>query len=1177
MKPVAFEVPKSISAPKASATSSSRALQKHRQKRKDARWRIHWGPSPNTNLFEVSDQIPSGEQRPSTLEREPYQRACHHDVATTSRIWGKPPPATAFFAGRDSELETLKSALSFRQFCAIVADPGMGKTQLMLRFAENILQNAQNDIQIFWLSGSTLASDMARLCGTLGRTGVDAANLEAATKAAVATLNREYADGKTFLLALDGIDSSDTLKVLGNHFSKLRFGFSEQSDAPASVMVTSRYTDIGLWEASGLVVNSPQQFLNSSVLKLAPLQAAYAMEVLYRQVHNLVSSSVTPSVVQSGIRTELEEEEAKALKIVAASAEHFSLGGIPLALQQAGAYISRTGNFSQYLRLLSRTSQASQPLPLDDTSKLRMAWELNIQSLCPAARRALKIIAIYSEDHIPDHLLQCVIAVDSTFKGGAFALDQAMDHPVVKQLVDASVLLQVAERGDSDAFYLQRCARDFVEDMPFDDSADSLDPLRLSLTALANDAERFGGLRQTWYWRTSANNKLALQLLPHVSSALKKHDGNARFLEVASDLAFFAAGLCMHSSAYAAAKSFANQSLQLASKTDMRRIGQSQLALATVSLFQADYTDSQNWADACIVTEKKRRGLGANTACVAVAQYVLGRILEIEGDYDEALRHYLKSAQIKTARAGGSVDPDVAIAWHGMGWTRLLQGDYSEAIKYLSHALDMRRRLHKEDPHHTEIAASFEAIGWVHTFSGDLQKALDMQLKSLQIKRHVYGENATNQALASSLHALASVYTCMQQFEKGERLQMESLKMKELIYGADKAHPQTANSVQAVGCTIFRRSATLDSEEERDKGFWKAFSFFERSRAMRVELYGPDHSCVSESTHAMGCVYLRTRNYARALECHSATLAMRIRLFVKKHGKSTSGDFSEHDSSIALDPSVGDAADKAGIGASCHAVAVAYELTGNNSAALVYYKKSLDVKLQVYGTETDHLDVAETLHEVARSHYRLGDFTAALEYFVPSLGMLNNLSRGSESDLAGIAIVHTEMGNVHHQMKAYERAAFHYSRAIAILNGRKPTINLAVALHQLGTVRFHMNDYQTALKCYDRSQATIGKIECCSNVLGVSLVAIGCVHHRCGNVETASSMFLKCTNLPIHNENCGFCKGQTLSPVVVAKDMLEKLPTTNPSSMSLPGLWVELAQHNLRPERFRREVLEGSN
>jgi hypothetical protein len=523
--------------------------------------RAEWKRERDTLEMAIADRdremVRRDEVRMQVVRERDEARDIKSWIDSHARVQGAfVPAASPFFAGRSAELEQLSQIMHRYSVGAIVALGGGGKTQLMLNYAESALLATTYPAGVWWVVGDTtegLAGELAGVAASLGRHVAEGSrkNLGVAAAAAFDALVSQRRDGR-WLVCVDNVDDPDVLNELAKVVIQSRV-FAQGVKSAGRMLVTSRLHDNGAWHNLGVCTSADKDSdIASALLELGPLVGVESEMMLYRRRFGMSSNSVSMADVKAQI-AKLPDPEIQALRDLAGAEHEFSLGGLPLALQQAGTYMSTNDvSFVDYLNLFKtqfekrETESALPPAPdlggaqgSDEAAtlsrrKIHTTWELNVAGLPPKALRVLYAAALFAPDGIHKELLVALVercegdahpgldgVAASSGDVGPRDWDAArmleFNNVVRRQLVNGASLLSASKH--SDAFSMHRMVRMFVSER-----ADKDDTARMECTfadavwALCAVSQRHcGGLHTKWYLRTTAELKLAQQLGPHMT------------------------------------------------------------------------------------------------------------------------------------------------------------------------------------------------------------------------------------------------------------------------------------------------------------------------------------------------------------------------------------------------------------------------------------------------------------------------------------------------------------------------------------------------------------------------------------------------------------------------------------------------------------------------------------
>ena len=278
-----------------------------------------------------------------------------------SPIWNVPYLRNPNFTGRKDLLaklrETMMSGKPGATIQAMCGLGGMGKTQVATEYA---YQHAKDYSLIWWITGdndSTVSSDYAALAKPLQLKLPEGE--ESNQNLAVQAVKRWLGENAGWLLIFDNLPAAEDAKP-----------YLPQTSG-GHVILTSRNP-----KSKGLATPLSLQVLNSD-----------------DSVHFLLS------------RTGYEDAE-----VTRKLAE--ALGGLPLALEQAGAYIESTGcTMEDYLEILAAqpAELLAEESPSDYNQTVATTWSMaisNVREDSPGGEDLLNLCAFLAPDDIPLSLLK---------------------------------------------------------------------------------------------------------------------------------------------------------------------------------------------------------------------------------------------------------------------------------------------------------------------------------------------------------------------------------------------------------------------------------------------------------------------------------------------------------------------------------------------------------------------------------------------------------------------------------------------------------------------------------------------------------------------------------------------------------------------------------------------------
>ncbi len=229
--------------------------------------------------------------------------------APPKQLFTVPLPPNPFFTGREEVLDELKKTLDRSGIAALTGLGGMGKTQTAAHYAH---QHRENYPWVLWLraeSADTLFADLPQLAGRLALPERDAKEQSVIVEAVLRWLDEQ----ERWLLVLDNVEDFGVVRDLAR----------KASGNGHHVIMTTQV------QAMGAIAKQDLEPMDNDLGALLLLHRAQ------RLPPDAPLSSADAG--EAALAREISQE----------------VGGLPLALDQAGAYLEETGcGLHDYLALL---------------------------------------------------------------------------------------------------------------------------------------------------------------------------------------------------------------------------------------------------------------------------------------------------------------------------------------------------------------------------------------------------------------------------------------------------------------------------------------------------------------------------------------------------------------------------------------------------------------------------------------------------------------------------------------------------------------------------------------------------------------------------------------------------------------------------------------------------------
>jgi tetratricopeptide (TPR) repeat protein len=613
-------------------------------------------------------------------ERRRAERAARPDGAAAP-IWRVPYRRNISFTGREGLLEELDRALTRGAAAALTGLGGIGKTQLALEYA----YRHRDEYRVVWWmraeDAATLAADYAGLAAALGLI-----QREATEQAVVVAAVRQWLEQNAGWLLV--FDNAENRAAVRDYVPQGR----------GKVIITSREP---VW--SGV----------ATPLGLEVLAAEEAVDFLCKRTGDTDAAAAAT----------LAED----------------LGRLPLALEQAAAYIEDTGGSLQYYRQLYAENHAALlrqgRLSTEYPDTVATTWTLSIGKVDEPARALLNLCAFFAPEGIPlDAIREKAGGLPSPLD--IVAADAVRLDSAIAALLRFSL---IGRKGEDLSVHrlVQAVMRERLE-----------------------DAEQRG-------WAAAAVGMLDARF-PSGSADVRTWPVCARLLTHALSAAHWAEALAVAPEATA----------RLLNQVGRYLRGRAEFISAR-DLFER----ALRIGEAALDEEQPEVGTYANN---------LGLVLQDLGDYVGARALFERALQIDEATLGGE-HPTVAIRLNNLGRVLQDQGDFAGARAALERALRIDEAAY--GPDHPEVGTDANNLGGVLQAQGDCAGARALFERALQIDEAAYGPDHPD--VARDTNNLGLVVHAQGDFAGARVLYERALRSSEAALGPE--HPTVAIRLNNLG------------------------------------------------------------------------------------------------------------------------------------------------------------------------------------------------------------------------------------------------------------------------------------------------------------------------------------------------------------------------------------------
>jgi tetratricopeptide (TPR) repeat protein/DNA-binding XRE family transcriptional regulator len=820
------------------------------------------------------------------------------------RLWNLPHPRNPLFTGREAILTEIHRALHYEQtgawlpVQAITGLGGMGKTQTALEYAYRFAESYQ---RTFWLcveARETLYAQMVALAEALHLFAPEGQPLHAYIEAIKGWLG----DHSDWLLIMDNLEELTLLR--------------EVLPAPCRghILVTTRT------QATGPGIK------RLDLAKMAPEEGAL---LLLRRAKRLDPAAC------------LEQATGADRRLAITLAER--LDGLPLALDQAGAYIEEAACslehyavlFQRHRDILLGLRDLSGGTNADHPRSVRATLALSLERLQrenPAALALLQLCAFLHAEAIPEELLQCgaseLGSLVESLVGDPLQLDVSMadlrrysllqrdpeGHSIslhrLVQVVVQDTLEETAQRRWAEGV-VRLLNRVFPQQVEYTnwERCQWLLPHALRCAKLIEEwhctfPEAARLLHGTGYylWERGAY----AQALPLYQRALdlREHTLGPDHPDVAGSLNSLAA-LYYVLGRYEEALPLFERALAIRERvleSPHPDVAESLNNLALLAYKQGRYEHALPLFQRALTTWEQT--LGPDHPHVATTLNNLALLYQNQGRSAEALLLFERTLAIDEQTLGPD-HPGVATDLNNLAELYREQGQYNQAISFHRRALAIREQTLEST--HPDLAQSLNNLAILYREQGQYKEALPLHQRALAIREQALGPS--HPLVATSLHSLATFYCTQGQYVEALPLYQRALALDEQAYGS--THPEVANDLNSLA-VLYRKLGQYE----------QALPLVERALAIRKQALGADHPAVGRSLNNLAEFYREQEQYEQAMVQAQRALAILEQ---------------------ALGPTHPDVAE------SLNTLAALYQAQGQYEQALPLYQRVLTIREQVLG------------------------------------------------------------------------------------------------------------------------------------------------------------------------------------------------------------------------------------
>ncbi|MEU7606207.1 tetratricopeptide repeat protein, partial [Streptomyces sp. NPDC041003] len=646
---------------------------------------------------------------------------------TEARHGSLRPPHSGRVRGREVELQKLERLLKRKQgrFTVLCGAGGVGKTTVAAELAAIAERAGYRVFWIRWRTTAQLAQLMTQVAVACGLSDEELRAARAGQASLPDVIWRHLEGSRRWLLVIDNADEPEAIGPEGETVASYRGWIRPQGGG--LLLITTRDTSASSWGAC------------ADLLRLAPLQAVPAGQILL---------DAAPGAGTADQAQELADR----------------LGGLPLALRAAGAYLatptSRYRTFASYKQAL----QAELPDLLGaahpnadnpDTARrvVRHTWELSLDQLArdgvPLAHTLLRLLARLALAPVPLPLISPgLLAEVAGEQVSAIALEAAFAGLHRYGLLDTPLTDNTPGReSDSDIAQVM------------------LHPLVREITALAQFADRAD--LTPWHQALAERLTTAVEEVAHAGRS-----GWPTAILLAPHLALL---------------------LECPTTRTFAEVRVTLTTLANVLDDAGAYT-AELLLRQCLLHAETHR-LGPDHPETLTSRNDLAHVLQDLGEYGEAERLHRQNLDDRS-RVLGPDHPDTLTSRHNLTNASQRPRAYGEAERLHRQNLDDRTRV--LGPDHPDTLTSRHSLAFALHANGVYGEAERLHRQNLDDRTRILGPDHPD--TLSSRSGLAVALGGLDEYGEAERLHRQNLDDRSRILGPD--HPHALTSRHGLACAL---------------------------------------------------------------------------------------------------------------------------------------------------------------------------------------------------------------------------------------------------------------------------------------------------------------------------------------------------------------------------------------
>ena len=539
------------------------------------------------------------------------------------------------------------------------------------------------------------------------------------------------------------------------------------------------------------------------------------------------------------------------------------IDGLPLALEQAGAYIHETSlTFKRYLANYQRSKldllAKQKPVLGEYPESVQTTWSLNFEAIrqqSEASADVLRLSAFLAPDVIPYEL----IAEGTSFLGDSIHdfIDEFEDPmlAVVELLQPLADYSLINMTPGAEEYSIHRLVQEVMKA-----EVRSRDEEQIWTESVVNC------VNEIYPWPEYGNWSICRDLSPQSRIAIDYVKQSKIETENSGNLLSKQGCYFCEIGEYQAAEPLYLQDMEISRAV----LGENHPDFATTLNNLAELYQSQGRYEEAEplylqAIEIRRAVLGEDHSDFGRSLDNLAGLYGSQGRYEEAEPLYLQAIEISRAVLGEN-HPDFATSLDNLAGLYESQGRYAEAEPLYLQAIEISRAV--LDENHPDFATSLNNLALLYKSQGRYAEAEPLYLQAIEISRAVLGENHPD--FATSLNNLAGLYASQGRYDEAEPLSLQAMEIRRAVLGEN--HPSFATSLNNLALLYGNQGRYAEAEP-----------LSLQAMKIRRAVLGENHPDFANSLNNLALLYKSQGRYAEAEPLYLQAMEIRRAVLGENH------------------------------------------------------------------------------------------------------------------------------------------------------------------------------------------------------------------------------------------------------------------------------------------------------